>query len=63
MMVDDLTSHEIGLLTKIANNEAVPWGAWVGACMEVLVARGYCSSVWQITDKGREYLRGLGNGA
>lgn len=57
----DLVHHEIEILRMLNGEVEYAWGAWISACLEVLVARGYSTAFphYQITDKGRAALQEL----
>ena len=54
----ELTSHELEVLKMLNGELEVVWGAWVAACLEVLVGYGYStrSPNYQITQLGKDYL-------
>ncbi len=57
-MKDELNQHEIDVL-RILNGEDVPgwtYGAAMMVCCDYLKGRGYASGMYDITDKGRQYL-------
>ncbi len=54
-----MTSHEKEVL-RILNGEDVPgwcWGAAMAVCCEWLKGHGYAKGMYEITDKGKEYLK------
>jgi hypothetical protein len=57
---DNLTSHEIEVLEMFAGQREWEHGAWVNACCEFLRGFGYVTRApYRITQKGRDYLKGL----
>lgn len=58
---DTLTSSEIEVL-RILNGEDVPgwtWGAAMAVCCEELKGRGYAKGMYEISNKGIEFLNEL----
>ena len=64
-MTSSLNEYEVRILKAVAGQEPWPeWGAWVGAALEFLqddglVTRGQTLAMPQLTDKGREVIKGL----
>ena len=59
-----LNEYEIEVLRMFNGEIEIPWGAWVGACIESLQGMGYITRgmTITITDKGKEYLEGYNVG-
>ena len=60
-MTEKLNNCDIDFL-RICNGEEVPgacWGAWMTECGEHLKSIGLVSGHYEITDKGKEFLRNL----
>lgn len=60
-MTTDLTDHEVYLLEILAESRRGgrgEWGSWMGAALESLQGKGYCTRGphYHITDRGREAL-------
>lgn len=56
---DALNHHEIEVL-RILNGEDIPgwgWGAAMAVCCEHLKEHGYAKGCYDITDKGKNFLK------
>lgn len=52
-----LTDGERAVLRMLDGEADLPWGAWVGACLEHLEGAGYVTAMpYCITDAGRRAL-------
>lgn len=58
-MTNELIPMEVEVL-RILNGEDMPgwkWGAAMSVCCETLKSCGYAKGLYDITEKGKEYLR------
>lgn len=57
----DLTRSDIQVLEMLGGRREGEWGAWVGACLGELRARGFCTPGpnYRITPAGRAHLDAL----
>jgi len=49
-----LTEHEWQVLEMVAGQREIPWGSWVGACIEFLQDYGLVTRgmEWKLTERG-----------
>lgn len=54
-----LNEYEIDVLRMVAGERTIPWGAWVGACLEYLEEEGYITKGPRclLTERGKLYLK------
>ena len=53
--------YEIEVLRMLNGERELPWGSWVGACIEFLSEAGYVTKrpPYSITERGRAFLKTL----
>ena len=51
--------YEIEVLRMLNKELELEWGAWVAACLGFLCEEGFCTNTFQITEKGKAFLKSL----